>query len=103
MMLAACHTQSSAVGGGAVWMTLVLLFAVSGFYHTNWPPELRMKLRRLDRSMIYLFLTAGSRLLYDHQSRAQQWVLPVVWTGAAGYRQILLLSALAPWLGFMSF
>ena len=35
-------------------------FLVSGFYHTpNWPLELRMKLRRLDRSMIYLFMAGG--------------------------------------------
>ena len=66
-------------------MLLVLLFAVSGFYHTpNWPPELRMKLRRLDRSMIYLFMAGGfTPYFMVIQAEHSEWVLPVVWTGAA--------------------
>jgi len=65
--------------------TMVLLFAVSGFYHTpNWPPELRMKLRRLDRSMIYLFMAGGfTPYFMVIQAEHSEWVLPVVWTGAA--------------------
>ncbi len=65
-------------------MTLVMLFAVSGFYHTpNWPPELRMKLRRLDRSMVYLFVAGGFTPYFAViESEHSVWVLLVVWVGA---------------------
>ena len=36
---------------------LVLLFCVSAFYHVpTWTPEVRARLRRVDRSMIYVFV-----------------------------------------------
>ena len=86
-MLLAQHAQDGPLQWGVVLygMTLVLLFAVSGFYHTpNWPPELRMKLRRLDRSMIYLFVAGGfTPYFMVIEAQYSEWVLPVVWTGAA--------------------
>jgi hemolysin III len=63
--------------------TLVLLFAVSGLYHTpDWSPATRMKLRRLDRSMIYLFVAGGFTPFFLLLETEQTWVLPVVWGGA---------------------
>jgi hemolysin III len=65
-------------------MTLVMLFAVSGFYHTpNWPPDTRMKLRRLDRSMVYLFVAGGfTPYFMVIESEHSVWVLLTVWAGA---------------------
>ena len=86
-MMLAQHAPEGPLQWGVVLygMTLVLLFAVSGFYHTpNWPPELRMKLRRLDRSMIYLFLAGGfTPYFMIIKAEHSEWVLPMVWTGAA--------------------
>ena len=64
--------------------TMVMLFAVSGFYHCpNWPEKTRLHLRRFDRSMIYLFL-AGSFTPYFTliDSPWSPWVLTIVWTGS---------------------
>lgn len=65
--------------------TLVLLFAVSAFYHIpNWRPEHRLYLRRLDRSMVYLFVAGGfTPYFMVIQTDDSGWVLPVVWSGAA--------------------
>jgi hemolysin III len=86
VLLLAQRADSEALRAGvAVYgVTLVLLFAVSGFYHVpNWPPVRRMHLRRLDRSMIFLFVAGAFTpyfLVID--TPATNWVLPAVWVGA---------------------
>ena len=78
--------------------TLVMLFAVSGFYHCpNWPEETRLHLRRFDRSMIYLFL-AGSFTPYFTliESPWSPWVLTIVWTGSLSGATKSILFPKAP-------
>jgi hemolysin III len=63
---------------------LIVLFAVSAFYHTPmWQPATRRKLRRLDRSAIFVFI-AGSYMpfftLLEHEHG--YLVAPLVWAGA---------------------
>mgnify|MGYP005652162859 CR=1 FL=1 len=62
VQLLAQRAQTDALRSGVVLYgaTLVLLFAVSAFYHVpNWPHTTRMWLRRLDRSMIFLFVAGA--------------------------------------------
>jgi len=63
---------------------LIVLFSVSAFYHVPmWQPGIRAKLRRVDRSAIFVFI-AGSYMpffvLLDHEYA--EYVAPVVWGGA---------------------
>ncbi len=63
---------------------LIVLFSMSAFYHVPmWQPGIRAKLRRLDRSAIYVFI-AGSYMpffvLLEHEYAGL--VAPVVWGGA---------------------
>lgn len=63
---------------------LLVLFSVSAFYHTPmWQPATRRKLRRLDRSAIFVFI-AGSYMpfftLLEHPYA--YLVAPAVWAGA---------------------
>jgi hemolysin III len=86
VQLLAQRAQTDALRSGVVLYgaTLVLLFAVSAFYHVpNWPHTTRMWLRRLDRSMIFLFVAGAFTpyfLVIDTPETS--WVLPAVWTGA---------------------
>jgi hemolysin III len=64
--------------------TLIFLFAISGFYHVpSWPEKPRQMLRRLDHSMIFVFI-AGSFTPFFLLLKADNsgFVLPIVWGGA---------------------
>lgn len=81
------HARSGAPSTVALvyGICLVILFSVSALYHVPmWRPGPRAKLRRLDRSAIFVFI-AGSYMpffvLLDHAYAG--WVAPVVWAGAA--------------------
>ena len=94
--VAACATMiavsAALVGAGAALATTVYsvtvlgLFGVSALYHRRtWrSPRSRTVMRRLDHSMIFLFI-AGSytpiaALAMDRPTA--EWVLPLVWIGA---------------------
>src|SRR3954452_17843835 len=74
------------VGAAVYGVTLVLLYGISSSYHVHhWEPGARMRWRRADRAMIYVFI-AGSYtplcLLVLHGPVAAG-VLAGVWAGAA--------------------
>ena len=90
--------------------TLTLLLCVSGYYHTpHWAPAARSRLRRIDRSMVFLLLGGaatpflqvgptfggtggvggvggtggtGGGTESSFQGIDAAWALPAVWTGA---------------------
>jgi hemolysin III len=67
-------------GGG-----LCALFAASGLYHRwRWSPRWKPLLRRIDHSMIYVFIAASSTpiALLVLEGTLQTVVLVSVWTGA---------------------
>ncbi len=63
---------------------LILLFAVSALYHVPmWTPTVRSNLRRLDRSMIYVFVAGTyAPLLSTLEGNVPTWLSPAVWTAA---------------------
>ena len=74
-------TQTAVIVYGAA---LICLFGVSGIYHTpHWEPKTRAYLRRLDLSMIYLFI-AGTYTPFCVQLGGSSLtvLLPLVWSGA---------------------
>ena len=81
----ALHSQPSRFVSVLVYGTaLILLFSVSAIYHTpNWAPDIRSKLRRLDHSMIYIFI-AGTYTPFCIAlgGEAETLLLPIVWAGA---------------------
>ena len=64
-------------------VAFVLLFCVSALYHVPmWAPNRRAQLRKLDRSMIYVFI-AGTYTPVVRQSVVERAiVLPAAWTAA---------------------
>jgi hemolysin III len=85
-LVLAQRASGSALQNGMIvyGMTLIFLFAISGFYHVpNWSEAKRLLLKRLDHSMIFLFI-AGSFTPFFIVLKAQHssFVLPVVWGGA---------------------
>ncbi len=81
------HARSGPAESAALvyGLSTVLLLSVSAIYHTPmWLPETRMKLRRLDRSAIYL-LIAGSYMPVCLAIGGQtgRILAIVVWSGAA--------------------
>ena len=72
-------------GAATFGLALVLLLTASAIYHTpHWTHGVRMRLRRLDRSMIYV-LIAGSYTPFCVVlgGMATNVLLPLVWAGAA--------------------
>ena len=84
LLLAADHADGRlSLGLYAVCVTG--LFGVSALYHRRaWSPAARRWMRRLDHSMIFLFIagsyTPVAALAMDRPTA--QWVLIVVWAGA---------------------
>ena len=74
------HSAATIVYGGSMF----LLLSVSSFYHVvHWEPEMRAVLRRVDRSMIYIFVAGTyTPILAGLGSHISGWVSPVVWTAA---------------------
>jgi hemolysin III len=87
-------TVASVVRGSSVgWATLLYsatvtaLFSVSASYHRiAWAPRGRAVMKRLDHSMIFVFIAGTyTALAVVAMPRDQaQWVLLVVWAGAIG-------------------
>ena len=112
--IAACATMiavsaalvgAAAAAATAVYSVTVLgLFGISALYHRHtWrSPRSRAVMRRLDHSMIFLFI-AGSYtpvavLAMDRPTA--EWVLIVVWTGALAGVALKTLWPYAPaWVG----
>jgi hemolysin III len=112
--IAACATMiavaGALVGAGpalatAVYSATVLgLFGVSALYHRRtWrSPRSRAVMRRLDHSMIFLFIagsyTPVAALTMDHPTA--RWVLAVVWVGALAGVVLKTFWPYAPaWVG----
>jgi hemolysin III len=94
-------TAAAVVYGVAV----CLLFGISALYHRrDWRPAARAWMRRLDHSMIFVFIAATYTpvaLLILHGSLATA-ILAVVWGGAAGGVLLNLLWTTAPkWVSAM--
>jgi hemolysin III len=85
-------------------LAIVAMFGVSAIYHrVNWAsPEVRKWMRRLDHSMIFLFI-AGSYTPFarlDMPRNTGYVVLSIVWGGAAAGILLTMFWPSAPrWLG----
>ena len=100
------QTLTAEVGVLVYGLSLVGLLAVSAIYHTfRWSEVMRLHMRRLDRSMIFV-LTAGTQtpfllLLEDH---LPSWLAPAVWAGAFGGLCMSTLWPRAPrWIASLSY
>ena len=103
--VSAALVGAAAAAATAVYSVTVLgLFGISALYHRHtWrSPRSRAVMRRLDHSMIFLFI-AGSYtpvavLAMDRPTA--EWVLAVVWTGALAGVALKTLWPYAPaWVG----
>lgn len=100
------QSLSGQVGVLIYALSLVGLLSVSAIYHTfRWSEVMRLHMRRLDRSMIFV-LTAGTQtpFLLVFEEQVSSWLAPAVWAGAfAG----LLMSTLWPraprWVATMAY
>ena len=89
-------TPGSVVGAAAFGVSLILLYATSAMYHIlPWSARVRPLVRRLDHSMIFVFIggvyTPFALMLMSKQLSIS--VLLVVW-GLAGVGVVLKLAAL---------
>ena len=86
IVLAATHRGAGSALGTAVYVATVIgLFGVSATYHRiTWSPPARRRMRRLDHSMIFVFIagtfTAIAALAL--KPATAQVILTVVWLGA---------------------
>lgn len=85
-LIAVARTEAARVGGIVYALTLTSLYAVSAAFHrVRWSPNVWAWMRRLDHSMIYLFI-AGSYTPFSLLVLRPPWsttVLTIVWGGAA--------------------
>ena len=78
--------SGAALAIGVYVVTIILLFTISALYHRrSWAPEARARMRRLDHSMIFVFIggtyTAFAAVaLRPHTARV---LMAVVWSGVA--------------------
>jgi hemolysin III len=90
------------MGSIAVYVIgLFLLFAVSATYHVpNWSPQRRTHLRRLDRSMIYLFVAGSYTPIVAAMGTAVwPWTLHTVWAAAVlGIGAAVFLTKAPRWV-----
>ena len=95
------------VGTAVYAVTVFGLFAVSATYHRgNWTPQARSRMRRLDHSMIFVFIagtfTAMSVLALSPSTA--RTILIVVWVGAAAGLLLSLELLPAPrWLNVVAY
>jgi len=79
------HARSGSVLGAVAYSVgMLLLFSASATYHKPaWSPRMRMVFRRVDRSMIYIFI-AGSYTPFclELGGSAADLLLPAVWVVA---------------------
>ena len=105
-LYSSAESMTSQVGVLIYGLSLVGLLSVSAIYHTfRWSEVMRLHMRRLDRSMIFV-LTAGTQtpFLLILEEQLPGWLAGVVWAGAfAG----LLMSTLWPraprWIASLSY
>jgi hemolysin III len=85
-LIAVARTETARIGGIVYALTLSGLYAASALYHcVRWSPEMWAWMRRLDHSMIFLFI-AGSYTPISLLALQPPWstrVLAIVWGGAA--------------------
>jgi hemolysin III len=93
------HTHDPEVANAVALygVCLILLFAISSFYHVPmWTPAVRARLRRLDRSMIYVFVAGTyTPILVLLGDRISPWTGPIVWSaGLIGIVLVLFFTGL---------
>lgn len=110
LAVVALVVTAAGVSATAVWATLIygltvcLLFGISAVYHrVTWSTtQARVRMKRLDHSMIFLFI-AGSYTpfaLLGLPDRTGRLLLTVVWAGALAGVALKLLWPMAPrWVG----
>ncbi|MDP6946565.1 MAG: hemolysin III family protein [Myxococcota bacterium] len=84
-------------GLGIYAVCLVLLLGISGIYHTvMWTPEVRARLRRLDRSMIYVFVAGTyTPILLALGDAVSPVMMPAVWLASlVGIALVLFFTGL---------
>ena len=108
VVMASVHRGLGAGVGTAVYaITVVGLFTVSATYHRgNWGPEAKARMRRLDHSMIFVFIagtfTAMSVLALTPSTA--RTILIVVWVGALAGLLLSLEVVPAPrWLNVVAY
>ncbi len=76
--------ETMMLGIGIYGVCLVLLLAISALYHTPmWQPEVRARLRRVDHSMIYIFVAGTyTPILFELGDQVSPVMMPAVWTAA---------------------
>ncbi len=108
VVMASVHRGLGAgIGTGVYACTVVGLFAISATYHRgNWSPAGRARMRRLDHSMIFVFIagtfTAMSVLALSPSTARN--ILLVVWVGASVGLLLSLEVVPAPrWLNVVAY
>lgn len=89
--------ETLAVGIVVYGVCLVLLLGISALYHTPmWTPAVRARLRRLDRSMIYLFMAGTyTPILLELGDRVSPLMLPAIWLASmVGIAMVLFFTGL---------
>ena len=89
--------ETLAVGVVVYGVCLVLLLGVSGLYHVPmWPPATRARLRRLDHSMIFIFVAGTyTPILLELGDQVSPIMMPAVWLAAsAGTAMVLFFDGL---------
>ncbi|OGQ80389.1 MAG: hypothetical protein A2289_17515 [Deltaproteobacteria bacterium RIFOXYA12_FULL_58_15] len=102
LLIAAAAPGRPELGATIYGISVVLLFAVSGTYHTPWwPKSIRLIWRRVDHSTIYI-LIAGSytpMALVAVSAESRDVLLWIAWGGAAiGILKSLLWPSSPRWL-----
>lgn len=99
--------QRALVGSVVYAVTLFGLFAISATFHrVTWRPRAYMTMKRLDHSMIYVFIagcyTAFCQILLEPQQSLA--LLTAVWTGAILGVALKIVWPRPPrWLGFVPY
>ncbi len=97
ILYASASLEAVNTGLGVYGICLVLLLGISALYHTPmWQPAMRARLRRLDRSMIYVFVAGTyTPILLVLGETVSPVMLPAVWLAAsAGIVMVLFFSGL---------
>ncbi len=99
ILIALANTAREVVATSVYAAGIIGLFGVSALYHRRtWGPAARAWMRRLDHSMIFVFIAASFTpfaLLVLHGPLAT-WILIVVWGGAIAGVVLSLLWVSAP-------
>ncbi|MGB0591979.1 MAG: PAQR family membrane homeostasis protein TrhA [Myxococcota bacterium] len=76
--------ETQTLGLGIYGVCLILLLAISALYHTPmWKPEARARLRRVDHSMIYVFVAGTyTPILMELGDKVSPVMMPAVWIAA---------------------